>query len=154
MQRTLKISLLCLALVVATLLPQTVNSADFSAIWDGGNGNWDDPLHWNTNPNYPNNGGGITYDATIHNGNIALNSDITIERFFLNGGALNGLGQLNLNEGLTWMGGSISGSSGSSITLAVGSTSTISSPIPAEFFFARSHTQQRWRCDSDGKHWQ
>ncbi len=69
-------------------------AADFSAVWNGGNGNWSDALHWNTNPNYPNNGGGITYDATINGGTVTLDRDITIQRFFfngnVNGGILNG----------------------------------------------------------------
>ena len=89
MQKTLRIARLFSWLVVATLAPSTtLLAADFSAIWDGGNGNWDDPLHWNTNPNYPNNTGAVTYDATINDGNVTLDRDITIQRFFLDGGFL------------------------------------------------------------------
>lgn len=111
-----------LALVLATLLPQTVSSADFSAIWDGGNGNWDDPLHWSTNPNYPNNAGGMTYDATINNGNVRLDRNITIQRLFFNNGTLSGPFELTLNEGITWTSSRIDFAT---INLAAGSTSTI-----------------------------
>jgi hypothetical protein len=117
--------------IVVTLAQSTpASAADFSAIWDGGNGNWDDPLHWNTNPNYPNNGG-FTYDATINSGNVTLNRDIVIQRLFLNGGNLLGAFELTLNEGVNWTGGTIGGppfGSLATINLGTGSTSTISSP--------------------------
>jgi hypothetical protein len=123
MHGTLRILLLCLVLVVATLFPQTASSADFSAIWDGGSGNWSDPLHWNTDPNYPNNGGGFTYDATINAGSVTLDRNITIQRLYLNNGTLSGAFELALNEGITWTAGRIGSSA--TVKLMPGSTSSI-----------------------------
>jgi hypothetical protein len=130
MQRTLRISLLVLALVAARLpLLSSSSAADFSAIWDSHSGNWDDPLHWSTNPNYPNNASGVTYDAIIDIGHVTLNRDITIQRLYLSFGLfpplLDGGGTLTLNEGLTWTGGYLQFITGGVINLAPGSTSTI-----------------------------
>ena len=125
MQWTLRISLLVAGSIVLALAPLSRSSAaDFSAIWDGGNGNWGDALHWNTNPYYPNNTGGITYNATINSGTVTLDRDITIQRFFFNGGILTGAAELTLSEGLTWAGGTL----GSTINLEASSTSTIAPP--------------------------
>ena len=120
MQRTLRTSLLVLSLAVIALAPSSHSSAaDFSAIWDGGNGNWDDPLHWSTNPNYPNNGGGFTYNATINSGAVTLDRDIMIQRLFLNNFKStiygNGSSQLTLNEGSLTRPGCIFGSEPQSI---------------------------------------
>ena len=131
MQRTLRIALLFFALVIANLLPQTVSSADFSAIWNGGNANWDDPVQWTGCPNgcYPNNTGNMTFNATINSGTVALNRDITIQRLFFNGnihgGKITGSSQLTLNEGFTWNGGEIALGAGGTINLPVGSTSSV-----------------------------
>ncbi len=125
MKRTLRSSLLFLVLVITTPLPQTVSAADFSAIWDGGNGNWDAPSHWSTNPNYPNNDSGVTYDATINHGTVTLDRNITIQRLFLNGGSattLSGAFSLALNEGTTVTGANIGPGT---FNLATNSISTI-----------------------------
>ena len=135
MQRTLRIWLLFLALVSATLLPQTVSSADFSAIWNGANANWDDPLQWSGCPNgcYPDNTASMTFDATINSGTVALDRDITIQRLFfngnINGGEITGSSQLTLNEGFTWNGGEIALGAGGAINLPVGSTSSVTSSL-------------------------
>jgi hypothetical protein len=114
----------------------STSAADFSAVWGGGNGNWSDPLLWNTNPNYPNNTGGVTYDAVISGGSVTLDRDITIQRLFYNAGigTLRGASQLTLNEGMTWDGGQIALSPGGAINLAAGSTSTISNVGSNHFF--------------------
>jgi len=114
--------------VVALAQVPHASAADFSAIWDGGTGNWDDPLHWNTNPNYPNNSGGVTYDATINSGTVTLDRNIAIQRLFLNGATtssavLSGPFELTLNDGLSWSGGRIGLTT---INLVAGSASTIS----------------------------
>ena len=122
MKRTLRTLLLAATLVVAHFaLSSNSFAADFSAIWDGGNGNWGDALHWNTNPNYPDNAGGVTYDATINSGNVTLDRNITIQRLFFSNGIVGGGFELTLNDGLTWSGGRI----GSIVNLATGSASTI-----------------------------
>lgn len=67
---------------------------------------------------------GITYDATINSGSVTVDQSITIQSLFLNGGSLSAAFDLNLNEGLVWTGGGVSGSG--AINLEAGSTSTIS----------------------------
>jgi fibronectin-binding autotransporter adhesin len=121
--------LLRLSFIVVTLAQVTrISAADFSAIWDGGNGNWDDPLHWNTNPNYPNNSGGFTYDATINIGLVSLDRDITIQRLVFNNGYLDGPFGITLNEGLDWGEGWFRNVH--SINLGSGSVSTIGPLAP------------------------
>jgi hypothetical protein len=131
MQRTLRISILVLGLFIGLLaaLPSSA-AADFSAIWDGGNGNWSDSLHWVTSPSYPNNTGGITYDAHITNGDVILDRNITIQRLFFESPypLLDGAAELTLNEGITWTGANVRLAPGGAINLAVGSTSTLSAP--------------------------
>ncbi len=110
------------------VLPVTSWSADSSAKWLGGSGNWSDPLQWDSNPNYPNNNS-TTYDATINDGTVTLNQDITIQRLFMNGGTLDGSSTLTLNDGLTMTGGTLGNpffSSPITINLGAGSTSTVS----------------------------
>jgi hypothetical protein len=110
------------AFIMVALAQVTLTSAaDFSAIWDGGNGNWSDFIHWSSNPNYPNNGGGFTYDATINSGTVTLDRDITLQRLFLGNGTLTGAFQLSLNEGVTWTGGTIGATT--TINLVSGSVS-------------------------------
>jgi hypothetical protein len=118
------------------LLPIAALSADVSATWLGGIGNWSNALQWDTNPNYPNNNS-VTYDATINSGAVTLNQNITIQRLFMHGGALDetsmfsrkvgGGSTLTLNEGLTMTGGTLfSDFSSATINLGAGSTSTLS----------------------------
>ncbi len=119
---------MCLALVIATLAPSTaLLAADFSAIWDGGNGTWDDPLHWSTNPNYPDNNNGVSYDATINHGTVTLDRNITIQSLFLSGFSattLSGAFSLTLNEGATVTNANIESGT---INLTTDSTSTLAS---------------------------
>ncbi len=117
-----------LAMCFVALLPSAIFSADISATWLNGIGNWTDATQWNTNPNYPNNASGVTYDAIINTGNVTLDQNITIEQLLLNGGKLDGSFDLTLNQGLAWTGGEISGPSRSVINFAAGSSSTIAPP--------------------------
>ncbi len=101
-----------LAIVVQVTSVAKSSAADFSAIWiGGGNNNWSDGTLWSTSPNYPNNIGDSTYDATINIGKVTLDRDITIQRLFINRGdpvfntTLSGAGTLTLNEGLFYAGG-------------------------------------------------
>ena len=108
------------------LLASPVLASDFSSTWLGGDGNWGDGTQWDTSPVFPNNGGGLTYDATINAGNVTLDQPITIETLFLNGGGVEGNSDLTLNAGLSWMGGTISGPVNSAINLETNSNSTFS----------------------------
>ena len=107
-------------------------AADISAHWNGSDGNWTNSAKWDIAPAYPNNGNGVTYDATINTGTVTLDQDITIQRLFLNQlifpSVLTGDFDLTLNDGLTWSGGVISGT-GHNLNLAVGSTSNISGSV-------------------------
>lgn len=125
MQRTPRTCLLVVSLVTLELaLLSSSSAADFSSTWLNGTGNWSDATQWNTSPNYPNNGNGVTYDATINSGAVTLDRDITIQRLTFSGGSLTGSSDLTLNEGLTWTGGELRTSG--AINLGAGSTSTIS----------------------------
>ena len=54
MKRTLWTSLLFAILIGTHLALVPVSfAADFSAIWDGGNGNWGDSVHWSTESDLP-----------------------------------------------------------------------------------------------------
>lgn len=96
-----------LAISLIALVPSFGLSADFSATWLNGTGNWTDATQWTTNPHFPNNGNGVTYDATINNGDVTLDTNITIQRLFLNGGSVGGSSELTLNDGLNLTGGSL-----------------------------------------------
>lgn len=111
-----------LAVSLVALVPSFGLSADFSAIWLNGSGNWSDATQWTTNPHFPNNESGVTYDATINDGAITLDSNITIQRLFLNGGTIDGVSALTINQSLDLTGGTLSGLT---LNLATGSTSTI-----------------------------
>jgi hypothetical protein len=126
-QRTPRILPFALVLLLTALTPLCRSSAaDFSAIWDGGNGNWDDPLHWNTNPNFLNNSKAGTYDATISSGNVTIDRNITVQRLFLTNfeTTLSDAYELTLNEGLSWNYGATVGYS-TTINLATGSASRV-----------------------------
>ena len=81
---------ICLAAIVLligmALVDAPARGADQTSTWNGGNGDWDDPIMWNTNPLYPDNGnGGFTYDAIVNSGSVTVDLDVTIEAFTLAG---------------------------------------------------------------------
>src|SRR5687768_15433059 len=82
--------------------------------WRGGTGNWGSPENWDNFPavvQFPNNGnGGFTYDAVVNSGIVTLDQVITIERFTMTGGLIDGPGNLNLKGPFAWSGGVLSGS--------------------------------------------
>jgi hypothetical protein len=99
--------------------------ADLTATWDSSTDDWSDGTHWlDTNPNFPNNGA-VTYDAVISGGAVTLDQDIVINLLQLTGGLIDGSSNLTLETGLTWSGGTMSGSG--QTTLANTATGTISS---------------------------
>ena len=78
-------------------------------MWIGGDGNWDDPSHWDIGA-VPNNGGGNTYHAVINvpgdaqisiNGSFTLDSIVNHEALWLRSGSMFNLaGSNSINEGL------------------------------------------------------
>ena len=84
-----------IALAVAALVAGSISSlrADTAATWTAGSTSgppymWTDATNWSSNPNYPNNGGGTTYDVTMTNTTQALLD-----------GASATVGQLNMASG-------------------------------------------------------
>ena len=69
-------------LILIPLLPAVVASAspgDLTATWDGATGDWADPIHWTTDPLYPDNGnGGQSFGAVIQAGSVTLNDFVTV----------------------------------------------------------------------------
>jgi fibronectin-binding autotransporter adhesin len=112
------------AVALTCFLSHNGACAPMSAVWLGGNGNWSNPALWSTTPNFPNNGNGVTYDAAINSGNVALDRNITVQRLVLGGGSLTGSFDLTLDAGLSWAGGEVSSSG--AINLAAGSISDVS----------------------------
>ena len=91
------------------LLETRIAPAVITAMWIGGDGNWDDPSHWDIGA-VPNNGGGNTYHAVINvpgdaqisiNGSFTLDSIVNHEALFLRSGSMFNLaGSNSINEGL------------------------------------------------------
>src|SRR5678809_556365 len=89
-------------------------SAQTTAIWDNSNNDWSNPLHWSSNPNFPDNGNpGAPYTVVIGGGAVALDASFTI-------------------NALTFTGGQISGSGGNTLTLAAGVSSWSDGTISGE----------------------
>lgn len=114
-QQVARAKTICVAAAVVAVFLATNASAVSVATWDGGNATWTDAAHWSTTPVFPNNNGGNLYDAVINGGAVALNQNITIDRFLLGGGSLEGTPALMsytlaVLEGMQWTGGSIRGS--------------------------------------------
>ena len=66
------------ALLASMLLVGTAHAT--TSTWLGGAGLWNDPVKWDTDPNYPCNGvGGDTYDAIVPSGTLDLNLDCDYE---------------------------------------------------------------------------
>jgi len=88
--------LFCLLVANHLLISFTVPaSAAVSAAWDGSTGNWSDATHWSTNPVFPNNSGGTTYQASMSAGSLTLDHPITVDSFSISGGTF--IAQNNLN---------------------------------------------------------
>jgi hypothetical protein len=87
-------------------------AADVSASWVGGAGDWSDPAHWSTNPAFPNNDDGVTYDAVVNPityFDVTLTQPVTIEKLSLARVNLVGNSDLTLNDALSWTSGALSG---------------------------------------------
>ena len=90
-------------------LETRIAPAVITAMWIGGDGNWDDPSHWDIGV-VPNNGGGNTYHAVINvpgdamisiNGSFTLDSIVNHEALWLRSGSMFNLaGSNSINEGL------------------------------------------------------
>lgn len=93
------------ALLLGSVLPAV--AADFTSTWNSTTGNWSDPTKWSTNPVFPNNGVN-TFDAIQNGGSLTVDTPITIEKFTLNAGNLQGAQTLTLNDLFTFSSGTLS----------------------------------------------
>jgi fibronectin-binding autotransporter adhesin len=92
----------CVPMASAQLVTATLTST----------GNWNDPIRWDTNPLFPNNGnGGNNYNVNIGSSRTATltDVDITIEGLVFNTGTINGNRNLTMNAASTWSAGTIAG---------------------------------------------
>src|SRR4051812_19638591 len=75
------------------------------AIWDGGIGDWENPGHWSTNPDYPNNTPTVQYDAHVGGGAATVLQSVTISALSLSGGSIiqvNGGPVFTVDGPMTW----------------------------------------------------
>ena len=80
-----------------------------TSTWEGGSGNWSDPLGWNPNI-VPNNGNdGSTFNVVFGNGSLTqdIAAGVTIQQLQMTGGTLILSNPLTLNVGLQFSGGAI-----------------------------------------------
>jgi hypothetical protein len=80
-----------------------------TAVWSGGIGDWTNPGHWSTNPNYPNNTATVQYDVRFGAGTAQFTPSTTISALSLTGGAIvgtTGNSILTVDGPMTWTGGS------------------------------------------------
>jgi fibronectin-binding autotransporter adhesin len=79
-------------------------AADFSPVWNGGTGNWNDAAQWT--PAFVPNNGAQTFDATVSAGTATLAGNVTIQKLTLNGsGRISSTTtpfQITANETFTW----------------------------------------------------
>jgi hypothetical protein len=98
------------ALVLATvLLASPASGLVINSTWNGTVGNWSDATRWSSNPLFPNNGGGNTYNATISAGTVTVDTPITIDALTFSGGTLTGTQNLSTQGVFNWAGGTLSG---------------------------------------------
>jgi len=100
-------------LILIPLLPAVVASAspgDLTATWDGATGDWTDPIHWTTDPLYPDNGnGGQSFGAVIEGGSVTLNDFVTVNDLVLDADLDGGAGFLTVQGAAAWNGGTMGG---------------------------------------------
>ncbi len=83
--RTVKLlrALIWVVAVVAMYLCPACAFGQTNSSWIGGNSNWSNATYWTPNQ-VPNNGGGNTYNVTIHdNSNVTLDQNVTISSLTL-----------------------------------------------------------------------
>ena len=100
-------------------MPLAAARAQVEAVWSSSvGGYWDDGANWSSNPDYPNNDGGVTYNATIDLVAdpyfVVLDTDVTVDNFTLdsssatviqNAGTFSVLDEVNLLSGTYRIGG-------------------------------------------------
>ena len=105
-----------LALASLALSATPLFAADFTSTWIGGSGNWSTPANWNT-PGAPGTfPDGLNYDAILASPvTITLDLNITIQKFSLSNGRVDGGFNLTLSDSLIWTAGSMSGTGTTSV---------------------------------------
>ena len=101
--------------LLALFGPRPASAATVVSTWKPNVTNvWSATTNWANVPllgGFPNNGnaGVAAYDAVINTGTVTLDSNITIQKFTLGTGTLNGGFNLTTNELFTWSGGTLTG---------------------------------------------
>ena len=114
------------------LAPASVSTiTHHTSTWNSTTGNWTDTSKWSTPTafgTFPNNGNPIpTYDAIQNGGVLTVNQDITVLKFTMNGGTLNGPGSLTVDGAGVWApGATISGDSVATDQITFNNTLTLS----------------------------
>ena len=92
-------------------------AADVTSTWNNSTSVWSASSNWVNVPalgGFPNNGNGgvATYDAVQNSGVITLDIDVTINKYNLTNGTLQGASNLTLLQLFTWSGGTVGGTGG------------------------------------------
>jgi hypothetical protein len=106
----------CLVALSISLSLHPTADGSTVAIWDGSSGNWTDASHWSTNPLYPNNDLGITYEARVPAGSITLDRPIILDTLSATGGTITSDKNLNLLTRLEAAGGTFNFQPGASLS--------------------------------------
>jgi hypothetical protein len=125
---------------VVPLISGVAGAADITSTYTAATGSWNDPGKWSSNPQFPHNADGLTYDAVLANaGAVTLNQDVILNKYTFSSGTTTGTFNLTCLELLTWNGGTFSGSGTTNANggLAIGggtkllSARTIANPTAA-----------------------
>lgn len=79
--------------------------AQTSYTWSGGNSDWHTAANWT-----PNGVPGAADNVVINNGDVAVNSDVSVASLELNSGNINGSGKITVTTTLNWFDGRLEGS--------------------------------------------
>src|SRR3712207_1514342 len=87
------------ASAVAPLIATDVHAADITTTYGAATGSWNDPGKWSSNPLFPHNADGLTYDAVLNNaGTVTLNQDIVLNKYTFSSGTTSGTFNLTCLE--------------------------------------------------------
>jgi hypothetical protein len=97
-------------ILLAFLAFAATAGAQTTSIFLGGPGNFSEPLNWDTNPVYPNNGqpgSGDTYAAIVGGGNVTLDVDVVLTSLDFSTASLNAVGTRTITAATTLGNGAV-----------------------------------------------